>query len=152
MRIRSYCPVLLAILEYRQIVVHKIKQRRVTLAHALHLLFTFTYLTLSVFIPLHLCPFAQNRIHDQTRPDPIKVMLQLFPSYHSNGGEKEPFPCDSWNVIEKTLSCDMREARHLENLYKEKDFWFWFGLKPQEPGFTAKSLSRTDITSVGYIQ
>lgn len=40
-------------------------------------LFTLKCFTLSVFIPLHSCLFApKNHIHDQTWPDPIKLMPQ----------------------------------------------------------------------------
>lgn len=54
-----------------------------------------------------------------------------------------------WNGIEETLSREMREARHHKRSVRERGFCSWFGLKPQELGFTAKSLSRTDVTSAG---
>lgn len=43
-------------------------------SHPLHLPYTLKCFTLSDFIPLHSHLFAQNHIHDQTWPDPIKVM------------------------------------------------------------------------------
>lgn len=127
-------------------------------SHPLHLPYTLKCFTLSDFIPLHSRLFAQNHIHDQTWPDPIKVMpgnTSVKPSaipqrWKQRGRRRRRSPLCSqgfWNNIEETRRDERSQASW--KICEERSFCSWFGPMPQELGFTAKSLSRTDITSAG---
>lgn len=115
---------------------------------------------LSVFVLLRSRPVAQNHIHDQTRPIPVKAMRRdtsVEPSHTPaipqrwKRRRRSPF-CSRvfWSGAEKTLGRRVRKARHHWRSVRKRAFCSWSGLKPQELRFTAKSLSRTKVTSVGY--
>lgn len=65
--------------------------------HPLHQPLALKCLTLSVLIPFHSRLFAQNHIHDQTWPDPIKVMLQ---STSAKPSDTSVIP-QRWQLVEK---------------------------------------------------
>lgn len=117
-----------------------------------HQPFTPECFTLSVFIRIQSHLRAQNHIHDQTWPDPIKLIppnTSAMPQQWEQNRRRRRNPFSVRSPDGQDVSRTDETSQTSRQICEERAVCSRFGLKPQDLDFTAKSLSRTDVTSAG---